>query len=121
MRPHDPELTPGRAEEFTEGCIGFCFDAIIKAVDEENPRIARVVIIEEDGTKMRAVVHRSRVSKGSRAPAREGMPLRFACFDRFDDAGRAPRFEDCVQMTAAHQENRRAVTPKRIDVGRTTR
>ncbi len=112
VRPHDTELTPGRAEEFAEGCIGFCFDAIIKAVDKENPRIARVVIIEEDGTKMRAVVHRSRVSKRSRAPAREGMPLRFACFDRFDDAGRAPRFEDCVQMTAAHQENRRAVTPQ---------
>jgi hypothetical protein len=94
----DAELEAEPAEETAPGCIGFCFNAIVKSVDERNPRIASVLIIRKGGTRTQATVERSRVSKESRRVAREGLPVRFACFDRFDSAGAVPRFEDCVQM-----------------------
>ena len=66
-------------------------------------------IIEWNGTRTRAVVHRSRVLAESRAPAREGMPVRFACFDKLDDVGRVPAFEGCVQMAVPATEGAGAV------------
>ena len=87
-----------RAARPGEGCVGVCFHAFVKSVDEEDWRKARVEIIEADGTRTRAVVRRSHVSPESRAPAREGAAVRFACFDKLDDVGRVPAFEGCVQM-----------------------
>jgi hypothetical protein len=81
-----------------EGCVGFCFHAFVKSVDEEDWRNAHVEIIEADGTRTRAVVRRSHVSPESRAPAREGVTVRFACFERVGDVGGVPGFDGCVQM-----------------------
>jgi hypothetical protein len=89
-----------RAARSGEGCVGFCFHAFVKSVDEEDWRNAHVEIIEADGTRTRAVVRRSRVSPESRAPAREGVAVRFACFDGVGDEGGVLGFEGCVQMVA---------------------
>jgi hypothetical protein len=87
-----------RAARPDEGCVGFCFHAFVKSVDEENWRNAQVEIIEADGTRTQAVVHRTHVSPEARAPARDGLPVRFACFDGAGDVGGVPSFEGCVQM-----------------------
>ena len=87
-----------RAARADEGCVGFCFHAFVKSVDEEDWRNAQVEIIEADGTRTRAVVRRSHVSAASRAPAREGVAVRFACFDRVGDVGGVLGFDGCGQM-----------------------
>ena len=94
----DPKDGCVRATSSSGDCVGFCFNAFVKSVDQQNWRNAKVDIIERNGTRTQAVVHRSHVVAESRAPAREGLPVRFACFERFDNAGTVPRFEDCVQM-----------------------
>ena len=94
----DPKDGCVRAASPGGDCVGFCFNAFVKSVDQQNRWNAKVDIIEWNGTRTRAVVHRSRVLAESRAPAREGMAVRFACFDKLDDVGRVPAFEGCVQM-----------------------
>ena len=93
-----------RAASPSGDCVGFCFNAFVKSVDQQNRWNAKVDIIEWNGTRTRAVVHRWRVLAESRAPAREGMPVRFACFDKLDDVGRVPAFEGCVQMAVPAPE-----------------
>ena len=83
--------------EPTSSCVGFCFNAVIESVDEENWRIANVGRGEEMGKRTRAVVERTRVLSSSRDPAAEGKPVRFACFDRIDGESEL-RFESCSQM-----------------------
>jgi len=94
-----PAVTPRSSND----CVGYCFNAIIASVSKENRRVARVVVFEEDGTPARAIVHRTRISNGSRMAAREGKRLRFACFDRFETPGGSPRFEECVQAETARR------------------
>ena len=105
----DPKDGCVRAASPSGDCVGFCFNAFVKSVDQQNWRNAKVDIIERNGTRTRAVVRRSHVSPESRAPAREGMPVRFACFDKLDDVGRVPGFEGCVQMAVPSREGGRAV------------
>ena len=81
-----------------EGCVGVCFNAFVKSVDLDDWRNAQVEIIERDGTRSRAVVRRSGVRAESRAPARDGMPVRFACMDRVNGVNGVLGFEGCVQM-----------------------
>lgn len=81
-----------------EGCVGFCFNAFVKSVDPDDWRNAHVEIIERDGTRSRAVVRRSGVRAESRAPARDGVPVRFACMDRVNGVNGVLGFEGCVQM-----------------------
>jgi hypothetical protein len=105
----DPKDGCVRAASPSGDCVGFCFNAFVKSVDPQNWRNAKVDIIERNGTRTRAVVHRSHVLAESRAPALEGMPVRFACFDKLDDVGRVPGFEGCVQMAVPAQEGGGAV------------
>ena len=51
-----------------------------------------------------AVVRRSHVLPEALAPAREGVPVRFTCFDKLDGAGKVPGSEGCVQMSAPAPE-----------------
>jgi hypothetical protein len=106
---HDSKDGCVRAANPSGDCVGFCFNAFVKSVDPQNWRNAKVEIIERNGTRTRAVVHRSRLRAESRAPAREGMPVRFACFDKLDSVGRVPGFEGCVQMAVPAPERRSAV------------
>jgi hypothetical protein len=94
-----PAVTPRSSDD----CVGYCFNAIIASVSKKNRRVARVVVFEEDGTPARAIVHRTRIENGSRTAAREGKPLRVACFDRFEAPGKSPRFEGCVQTETARR------------------
>lgn len=89
-----------RGEELVEpasNCIGFCFNAVVESVDDENWRIANVVIVGEKGKTTPAIVERTRIWPSSRGPASEGQPVRFACYDRvLGEDGL--RFESCSQM-----------------------
>lgn len=89
--PDDP---PG------DGCVGFCFNAIVESVDEDDPHLARVSIVSETrNERTPAIVERSRIQGEARGAERDGLPVRFACFDRLDGEN-PPRFESCVQMLA---------------------
>ncbi len=89
-----PDEPPG------DGCVGFCFNAIVESVDEDEPHIARVSIISETrNERTPAIVERSRIQGEARGAQRDGLPVRFACFDRLDGEN-PPRFESCVQMLA---------------------
>jgi hypothetical protein len=99
------QLLPATPVQSSDNCVGYCFNAIVESESDENGRVARVVILEEDGALTRGTVHRSHVSGGARIAAQEGEPVRFACFDSFDDAGTAARFEDCVQMLAPRSDD----------------
>lgn len=90
-----------RAADPSEDCIGHCFHAFVKSVDEVDWRNARVEIIEADGTRTPAVVRRAQVLPNSRQPARDGMPVRFACFDAVRHVSGGGRFRGCVQMAVA--------------------
>lgn len=100
----DPKDGCVRATSPSGDCVGLCLNAFVKSVDQQNWRNAKVDIIERNGTRTQAVVRRSHVSPESRAPARNGMPVRFACFDKLDDVGRVPGFEGCVQMAVPSRE-----------------
>lgn len=83
-----------------DGCVGFCFNAIVESVDENDPHIAKVSIISETrNQRTPAIVERSRIQGEARVAQRDGLPVRFACFDR-RDGKHPPRFESCVQMIA---------------------
>lgn len=86
-------------DETASNCVGFCFNAVVQSVDEQNWRIANVVMIGKNGKTTPATVERTRIVSSSRDPAAGGLPVRFACFDwvgRRDSA----RFESCTQMPA---------------------
>jgi hypothetical protein len=85
----------------------------VKSVDEADWRNAHVEIIEADGTRSQAVVHRTHVSPESRAPAREGLPVRFACFRTSDDVGGVAVFEGCGQMVVLARWDDGAAQPAR--------
>jgi hypothetical protein len=78
-------------------CVGFCFNATIDSVNEENRRLARVVMIGKKGKRTPALVERTSILSSSRGPAAEGEPVRFACYDRFRGED-GLRFESCSQM-----------------------
>jgi len=88
--------------EPASNCVGFCFDATIDSVDEDNWRLARVRMIGKKGKKTPALVERTRILSSSRGPATEGKPVRFACFDRFRGED-GLRFEGCSQMATLEQ------------------
>ena len=94
------QLAPAFVEQSSDGCVGYCFNAIVDSKSEENERVARVVVVGEDGALTRGLVDRRRVVGDAAMAAEDGEPVRFACFDSFDDAGTGPRFEDCIQMLA---------------------
>jgi len=83
--------------EPASNCVGFCFNATIDSVDEENWRLARVVMIGKKGKRTPARVERTSILSSSRMPAAEGKPVRFACLDRFREKD-GLRFESCSQM-----------------------
>ena len=66
--------------EPASNCVGFCFDATIDSVDEDNWRLARVVMIGKKGKRTPARVERTSILSSSRMPAAEGKPVRFACW-----------------------------------------
>ena len=88
---------PFGPHETASACVGFCFNAIIESVDEENRRLARVVMIGKQGRRTPAIVERTSILSSSHIPAAYGEPVRFACFDRFVDED-GLRFESCSQM-----------------------
>lgn len=88
----------------SDGCVGYCFNAIIESEVDEDGHAARVVIRGEDGALTRGLVERSQVADDARMAGREGAPVRFACFDRVDDPDGVPRFEDCVQMLGSKRD-----------------
>ena len=92
------ELPPANIEQSSDGCVGFCFNAVVDGAESE--RVARVVILEEDGVLRRAIVERHEVRDISDFGAAEGSPLRFACFWRDDSQGRTPHFTSCAEMAA---------------------
>ena len=92
------ELPPANVEQSSDDCIGFCFNAVVDG--EERDGIARVVILEDAAVLTRGIVQRTKIWGNSDLDAAGGVPLRFACFTSIDDGGRAPRFEQCAQMTA---------------------
>jgi len=85
--------------EPASNCVGFCFNATIDSVNEENRRLARVVMIGKKGKRTPALVERTSIRSSSRGPAAEGKPVRFACYDRFRGED-GLRFESCSQMAA---------------------
>lgn len=101
---YDPEgrlwhqLPPANVEQSSNDCVGFCFNAAIDGVESE--RVARVVILEEDGALRRALVERPEVRGISDFDAAERSPLRFACFWSDDSQGRTPHFRSCAEMAA---------------------
>jgi hypothetical protein len=82
-------LPPARISQSSDGCIGYCFDAVLGAVDQTDSRVARVVIFDQKGRPTRALVERTRVREW-------GPEVRYTCFDQVMD-GRVPRFIDCKQ------------------------
>ena len=104
------------AADPSEGCIGTCFNAFVKSVDEEDWRNASVAIIEADGTRTPAFVRRVRVRVKSRQPARDGMPVRFACFDGGKDGDGVGRFDGCVQMPVPPRDDDAAHTAYTSDI-----
>jgi hypothetical protein len=83
--------------EPASNCVGFCFNATIDSVNEDNWRLARVVMVGKKGERTPAVVERTSILSSSRRPAAEGKPVRFACYDRFRGED-GLRFESCSQM-----------------------
>lgn len=90
---------PFGPHETASNCVGFCFNGIVESVDEEDRRLARVVMIGKKGKRTPALVERTSVSSSSVIPAGEGQPVRFACFDRVFEKDEL-RFESCSQMVA---------------------
>ena len=98
------QLPAAVLEQSSDNCVGFCFNAVVESADDESSRIARIIMVGEDGALTRGVVERSRVLNNSRSAADEGTPVRFACFDRTEDSEGTTRFDDCVQMLAYTDE-----------------
>jgi hypothetical protein len=93
------QLQPAVVEQSSDGCVGFCFNAIVDSESEENERVARVVVVGEDGALTRGIVDRRRVVA---------------------DGAAAPRFESCVQMAAFEAEDPAcAAEPEAISDART--
>lgn len=92
------QLPPAVVAQSSDGCVGYCFNAVIESKITETERSARVVVLDKDGAPTRGIVD---VSVNSLDLRQDGTTLRFACFDRFDDGEVAPRFDDCVQMIAS--------------------
>ena len=114
------QLAPAVVVQSSDGCVGFCFNAIVDSESEENERVARVVVLGEDGALTRGFVDRRRVSRSGAMAAEDGEPVRFACFDSFADGAPAPRFEDCVQMVTSKPDDRAcAAKPEAISDART--
>lgn len=82
-------LPPARVSRSADHCIGYCFDALLGAVDGKNSRLAQVVVFDRRGRPTRAFVERTRVHDW-------GPEVRYVCFDRVMDGG-VPRFTDCMQ------------------------
>lgn len=82
-------LPPARVSQSAYHCIGYCFDAVLGAVDEKNSRLAQVVVFDRRGRPTRAFVERTRLHDW-------GPEVRYVCFDRVMDGG-VPRFTDCMQ------------------------
>jgi hypothetical protein len=114
------QLQPAVVVQSSDGCVGYCFNAIVDSESEENERVARVVVLGEDGALTRGIVDRRRVVGGAAMAAEDGEPVRFACFDSFADGAAAPRFESCVQMAAFEAEDPAcAAEPEAISDART--
>jgi len=99
------QLPPAAVALSSDGCVGYCFNAVIESESEENGRMARVVVLDQGGAQTRGIVDRSRVLTNAALAARAGEAVRFACFERFDEGGPAPRFDDCVQMLASKEKD----------------
>jgi hypothetical protein len=80
-------LPPARISQSADNCIGYCFDAVLSAVDEADRRFNQVVVFEKGGRPTRALVERTRMRGW-------GREVRYTCFDRAMD-GEVPRFADC--------------------------
>lgn len=96
-----PAATPVMS---SDGCVGYCFNAVIEAEVDEDGHAARVIILGEHGALTRGIVDRSVVAEDARVIGQEGAPVRFACFDSVDDPDGVPRFQDCVQMLASKSD-----------------
>ena len=90
---------PFGPHETASSCVGFCFNAFVESVDEEDRRLARVLMIGKTGEITPAIVERTTIFPSSERPEAEGKPMRFACFDRFVEED-GLRFESCSQMAA---------------------
>jgi hypothetical protein len=104
------QLPAAVIEQSSADCVGFCFNAIVESESDENSRIARVMVLGEDGTRTRGVVDRTQVLTNSLAAVQGGEPVRFACFDSFAGPGGAPQFDDCVQMVVYKDEAQACAT-----------
>ena len=104
------QFPPAAVVQSSDGCVGYCFNAVVESETDQNSGIAHVMVVGEDGALTRGVVDRSRVSSDSLMPVLDGEPVRFACFESFADAGGAPLFDDCVQMAASRIEDPECAT-----------
>jgi hypothetical protein len=98
------ELPPASVDQSSDGCVGYCFNAVIESESDDDSR-ARVVLPGDNGALTRGVVDRTRVLRSSVTAVQEGEPVRFACFDRIAGPGGAPLFDDCVQMAAYESDD----------------
>lgn len=93
-------LPPADVAQTSDGCVGYCFRAFVDSVETEAPGVVRVAVLDGSSALARATLNRSVVSTRSDVEDGQRKPLRFACFDKSDDSGVAPHFDDCVQMEA---------------------
>lgn len=99
LQPEQAAENAALPKPSTANCVGFCFNAIVESVDQEDPRVARVSVIGTNDQRTTAVVERTSIQPSSHEPAAEGFPVRFACFSRSGGTD-GVHFESCVQMAA---------------------
>jgi len=88
------DLPPARVERSSDSCVGYCFDAIIHSLSDEDPRVARVVAFGRDGHPMRAIVQGTLPYQTPSSPLHKRGRVRFTCFES-SEANPVPRFEGC--------------------------
>jgi hypothetical protein len=71
-------------------CPPFSFNAIIESIDKNNPRVARVTILEENNARTKAIVDRVRIRDWKNV----GERVHFHCWGK-SDASQIIRYEYC--------------------------
>ena len=103
-RTHNPSwknwtrLPPAKVAASTDNCVGYCFRGFVDSLTRENPRVARVAVIGEQGTFGKATLRRTIKAEESDRAIDERRPLTFKCFEKSVGKGAVPHFDDCVQM-----------------------
>lgn len=81
------------------------FEATVRSVDEEDRRVAHVLVHEHDGRKTKAVVQGDRGEwRGVDDPV--GESVRFSCASKSEKDKTMPVYEDCRQSSGPYDDGR---------------